>query len=284
MDTEIENENLQSSGSAGSENSDYDFQIPEEYQNKGWVKPFNGKKGDELKSEFFRSYDNSQTLIGKKVEDYIKSVDLKNLENYDEIKETLQKQIMPESLVPEDAEEYNLGNIIEDKNAQALMIEDDTLNFFKDKFKELGLSVDMGQKLFKTYIEHGIEEFQRLTNADELENNISEMFRNNKEQRGKVESLMKEFLPKEDLAIIQQSVPNRIVEMFYKIGKGLVDKYEFKESGTNASNPVKIRMTEADKNREYERLTKMLDDMDNNPYQKVGDRQKIVSQLRKIFE
>ena len=31
--------------------SDSDFTIPEEYQNKGWSKFFDGNKGDELKSE-----------------------------------------------------------------------------------------------------------------------------------------------------------------------------------------------------------------------------------------
>ena len=45
----------------GSESSD--FSIPEEYKEKGWTKFFDGKTGDELKAEVFRSYDNSQTLI-----------------------------------------------------------------------------------------------------------------------------------------------------------------------------------------------------------------------------
>ena len=73
-------------GGGTQQTSSSEFKIPEEYQQKGWAKFFEGKSGDELKSEFFRSYDNSQSLIGKKVEDYIAETDLKSLDNYEQIK------------------------------------------------------------------------------------------------------------------------------------------------------------------------------------------------------
>lgn len=276
------NENLQDSGQT--ENNNSDFFIPDEYKEEGWTKVFDGKTGEELKKELFKSYDNSQKLIGKKVEDYIASTDLKALNNYEEIKEALQKQISPGSIIPEDIKEYNLNNILNEENAQNLMIEENTLDFFGNKFKELGLSADMGQKLFKTYIEHGIEEFRKLTDADELENNVSNMFKNDKGQRTKVESLIKEFLPKEDLAIIQESVPNRIIEMFYKVGKGLLDKYDYKESGINSSGSASMRMSDADRDKEYNRLANKLAELSSNPYQKTGDREKIIEEMRKLFE
>lgn len=275
----------QEQNNINSENNNIDFTIPEEYQDKGWTKFFDGKTGDELKTELFRSYDNSQALIGKKVEDYIKNTDLKSLENYDAIKQALTKQITPEVEVPNDIAEYNLANLLKNENGeQILTIEDSALEFFGNKFKELGFSKEKAQDLFNSYVKYGIEEFHKFTNADELENDINKMFNGNKVQRTTCENLIKEFLSKEDLGIIQNSVPNVVVEMFYKVANGLVNKYGYKESSTGSNNPAKIRMSEADKNAEYDRLVKRLQDLDNNPHQKVGERDEILKAMKAIFE
>ncbi len=87
-------------GTSSDTGADANFSIPEEYKEKGWAKFFDGKTGDELKAEVFKSYDNSQTFIGKRVEDYIATTDLKSLPNYEQIKENLIKQIAPNYDVP----------------------------------------------------------------------------------------------------------------------------------------------------------------------------------------
>ena len=260
------------SGSQGS-----DFSIPEEYKDKGWTKFFDGKTGDELKTELFRSYDNSQTLIGKKVEDYLKTTDLKSLDNYEEIKEALTKQIGNQVEVPENAEGYAFNDILKNEDG-SLKYEypEEALNFFGDKFKELGISKEQGQGLLKTYTQFEVEEFQKYTNADDLENSINTMFANNQQQRKTVEGLLKEFLPQEDQDFLQKTAPNYTIEMFYRVAKGLVDKYGYKEGSANSSNPTKIRMSEADRNAEYEEL-------DNRP-QKVGEKEAIVKQMRALFQ
>lgn len=262
-----------------------DFSVPEEYKDKGWARFFDGKTGDELKSEFFRSYDNSQTLIGKKVEDYIRTTDLRSLDNYDEIKEALIKQIAPQIEVPENAEDYAFNEILKNEDG-SLKYEypEEALGYFGDKFKELGLSKEQGQGLLKTYTQFEIEEFQKYTNADDLENNINTMFSNNQEQRKTVEGLLKEFLPQEDQDFLQKTAPNYTIEMFYRVAKGLVDKYGFKEGSANSSNTAKFRMSEADRNAEYDRLYKELIDLDNSPNQKVGQRDAIIKRMREIFQ
>jgi len=93
---------------------------------------------------------------------------------------------------------------------------------------------------------------------------------------------LKEFLPESDQTFLQQTAPNHTIEMFYKVAKGLVDKYGFKEGSANSSNPAKMRMSDSDRNAEYDRLAKMLDDLDNRP-QQVGEKDKIVKQMRDLF-
>lgn len=274
----------QSSGNDSQTNVS-DFAIPEEYKDKGWTKFFDGKSGDELKSELFRSYDNSQTLIGKKVEDYIKTTDLKSLDNYEEIKEALTKQIGNQVEIPENAEGYAFNDILKNENGeQEYTYPDEALNFFGDKFKELGLSKEQGQGLLKSYTQFEIEEFQKYTNADELNNNINTMFNNNQQQRKTVEGLLKEFLPQEDQEFLQKTAPNYTIEMFYRVAKGLVDKYGYTEGSANSSNPAKIRMSDADRNAEYDRLYNRLIELDNTPNQKVGEREEIVERMQNLFK
>ena len=292
-DDNIENDGQGIDGSQGSEGgqgSDVgsqgsDFAIPEEYKEKGWTKFFDGKSGDELKTELFRSYDNSQTLIGKKVEDYIKTTDLKSLDNYEEIKEALTKQIGNQVEVPENAEGYAFNDILKNEDGTLeYQYPEEALGFFGDKFKELGLSKEQGQGLLKSYTDFEIQEFQKYTNADDLENSINTMFANNQQERKTVEGLLKEFLPQEDQDFLQKTAPNYTIEMFYRVAKGLVDKYGYKEGSANSSNPAKIRMSEADRNAEYDRLYNRLVELDNTPNQKAGEREAIVKRMQELFK
>jgi len=269
--------------------SPQEFSIPEEYAEKGWAKFFDGKTGEDLKSELFRSYDNSQTLIGKKVEDYIKSTDLKSLENYEEIKEALSQQITEPVQVPEKAEDYELSSLLNNENGERILsIEDSALTFFGDKFKELGLSKEQAQDLFSSYVKYGIEEFHKFTNADELEKSLKTMFKETGEgkspERKNAEALLKEFLPAQDQKIIQDTVPNAVIEMFYKIAKGFVEKYDYKEGSSNATNPGKIRMSEKDRDDEYNRLYDKLIALDSQPNQRAGERDDIIKQMRELYK
>lgn len=286
----MEDESLQGGSTteglgAGKSNEDTqvasEFSVPEEYKDRGWARCFEGKSGDDLKAEFFKSFDNSQSLIGKKVEDFLATTDLKQLSNYEEIKKNLSNQLVPELQVPENASDYALGDLIKETLGSENDYVQEGVESFQDTFKNLGISKEQGQGVMKAYIDYQVQEFQKYTNADELEYNINEMFKGNAEQRGKCETLIKEFLPKEDQKFIQDTMPNVVVEMFYKVAKGLLDKYDYKEGSANL-NDSSMKMTDAQKNAEYDRISKELEELSHRPH-RTEEKQALVSQLQKIF-
>lgn len=266
----------------GNENTQAsDFSVPEEYKDRGWARCFEGKSGDDLKAEFFKSFDNSQSLIGKKVEDFLATTDLKQLSNYEEIKKNLSSQLVPELQVPENASDYALGDLIKETLGGENDYVQEGVESFQDTFKNLGISKEQGQGVMKAYIDYQVQEFQKYTDADELENNINEMFKGNAGQRGQCETLIKEFLPQEDQKFIQDTMPNAVVEMFYKVAKGLLDKYDYKE-GSAVLNNSSMKMTDAQKNAEYDRISKELEELSHRPH-RTEEKQALVSQLQKIF-
>lgn len=243
------------------------FSIPEEYKEKGWTKFFDGKTGDDLKTELFKSYDNSQTLIGKRVEDYLTTTDLKSLPNYEQIKENLIKQVAPNVEVPENAEGYAFNDILKDENGNVQYeYPEEVFDSFGETFKGLGLTKEQGQGILKAYTDFELAEFEKYTNAEELETNINQMFNGNIEQRKNVEGLLKEFLPKEDQEFLQKTAPNHTIIMYYKLAKGLVDKYGFKEGTSNSGNPSNMRMTKADRDVEYNRIVAKMEELQNRPH------------------
>lgn len=285
MDDFIESSQGADSGSDGGQGGSYqdssNFSIPEEYADRGWAKFFDGKTGDDLKTELFKSYDNQQSLIGKKVEDYLATTDLKNLSNYEQIKESLKGQLAPEYNVPEDVKDYALDTVLKDENGRNMFpVGQEALDQFSGVFKELGISVEQGQKLFKTYLDYEIEDFRRYTDADDLENSVNEMFKGNMQQRRTCESLIKEFLSPEDQQLIQDTMPNVIVEMFYKVSKGLVDKYGYKE-GTNPP-PNKITKTSAERDAEYDNLMQQIAELSSRPH-KTEEKDRLMEMLRNVY-
>ncbi len=227
------------------------FEIPEEYLEKDWVKNFEGQKGEELKAGIFKALD----------------------EKYSNTPH-----------IPESGNDYELASLLlNEQGEKSLFIEDEALNFFGDKFKELGFSKEQAQNLFKSYLNYGIEEFQKITDADELEKNINTLFNGNKEQRKTVEGLIKEFLPQEDQKIIQDIVPNRVIEMFYKVGKGLVDKYGYQEGTNNANSSSGIRITQADIDNEYNRIASEIEALQHRPHS-TEEKTRLQAQLIHLFE
>lgn len=263
-------------------NQTNEFAIPDEYKDKGWAQFFNGKTGDELKTEFFKSYDNSQSLMGKKVEDYLTNTDLKQLANYEEIKKNLSAQLTPEYNVPEESKDYDLQAVVKENLGEETTFDLNSLEKFQNDFKEFGISKEQGQKILKSYIDYQVDEFQKMTNADELETNINSMFKENSGQRTKCEALIKEFLPTQDQKFIQETMPNQVVEMFYKITKGLLDKYDYQE-GNSGSGQSSMRMTQQEKDAEYTRITNELEALTNRPH-RAQEKQALLNQLQALYK
>lgn len=286
----IDNQNFQ--GDENFENNSGDilkdngnnFSIPDEYKDKGWAKFFDGKTGDELKNEVFKSYDNSQTLVGKKVEDYISTTDLKSLPNYEQIKDILIKQIAPSMNIPENIEDYSFNDVLKDEEGN-LQYEypKEVFDTFGAKFKELGISKEQGQGILKAYTDFEIKEFEKHTNADELEKSINQLFNGNQEQRRRSEALLKEFLPTEAQQYLQKTAPNQTIIMFYQVAKGLDDKYEYKEGTSNANNPSTNVMTKEDRDNEYNRIVEKMEELSKRPHTDDEKRQ-YQDQLYELFK
>lgn len=279
----MEEKIIENTGSEDLSNQQTEFSIPQEYQEKGWAKFFDGKTGDDLKAELFKSYDSTQSLIGKRVGEYLGTTDLKNLENFEEIKEKLMSQIAPSYQTPAEATAYELNKLLLDEEGnEKFFAPQEALDEFGNVFKELGLNIEQAQGIFKKYMDFETAQFQKYTNADELEASINEMFKGDSKQRQTCESLIKEFLPIQDQKFIQDTMPNNVVEMFYKVAKGMDDKYGFKENPMK-DNPNRLANTTQEKNAQYDALYKQLQDLSTRPHSEQ-EKNYILEQLNNLFK
>ncbi len=211
------------------------FSIPDEYQNKDWAKNFEGKVGNELKSEIFK---------------------------------VLDEKYASTPLVPETIEEYALSEL-EFKNETGEKYYEypqEVLEVFGERFKNRGLTKEQAHGILTDYTEFEIEQFKAMTNVDDLNQSINEMFKSNQAEINKVEGLLQEFLPVEDRKFLNDSAPNHTLLMFYKVAKGLADKYGYKEGFGGQGGKSHLRMTEADKDKEYNRIVGELEALQKRPH------------------
>ena len=143
---------------------------------------------------------------------------------------------------------------------------EEVLGYFGSEFKELGLTKEQAHGLLTKYTNFELEQFRAMTDIEDLNKNLDEMFKSNPAQKQTVQSLLKEFLPKEDQEFLQTSAPNYTIEMFYKVAKGLVDKYGYKEGAGGQGGQNNFRMSQADKDREYERIVSKMEELTRRPH------------------
>lgn len=276
-------ENLDLNGQQDNTSSE-EFTIPEEYANRGWTKTFEGKTGNELKNELFKCLDNSQTLVSKRVSEYLSNTDLSSLENFEEIKKALAPQLAPEIVVPETVEEYALNDVLKNENGEIeYSYSDDVLNTFAGEFKNLKLTKEQAQGVLKFYTNFEVEHFGKLTNADELEKSVQELFVNSPNSRKSCENLMKEFLSEEQQKYIQESVPNDTVMLLYALAKGVVDKYDYKEGNAqNSTASTNLVKTKEEKDAEYNAVVKELEELDKRQHTEA-ERKRVLDKLYSIY-
>ena len=229
------------------------FSIPDEYAQKEWVKNFEGQSGDDLKANIFK---------------------------------TLDEKYSSAPVIPQSTEEYELNSVLETNElAQSLCLEDDALNAFGSTFKEFGITKEQAQGLLNAYINFGVNEFHKYTDADELENSVNTMFNGNTQQRNTVESLIRECLSPEERSIIDRTVPNAVVEMFYKVAKGVVDKYGYKEGthNSNSTNANYMRKTEEEKTAEYNKIVGELEALSKRPHS-PQEKENLLKRLTAIYQ
>lgn len=227
-----DNTNIDNSGNDTTVNT---FNIPQEYQEKDWAKNFEGKTGDELQNAIFKALD----------EKYANT-----------------------PVIPETVEAYEL-NTIEFKDEDGNPYYEyppEVLEHFGNEFKDLGLTKEQAHGILTKYTSFELEQFQALTNVDELNKNIDDMFKSNPAQKQTVQGLLKEFLPAEDQKFLQETAPNYTIEMFYKVAKGLVDKYGYKEGSGGQAGKNNYVMSQADKDKEYNKICDEMEALKTRPH------------------
>lgn len=254
----------QTNDNSTNDNGSSEFTIPEEYANRGWARTFADKSGDDLKNEIFKCLDNSQNLISKRVGEYLKDTDLSTLENYEDIKKSLATQFSPKA--PENIQDYNLNEILKnDKGEQEFEYSEDVVNNFSTEFQKLGLTKEQGQGLIKYFTNFEVENFQKFANPEELNKSLKEMFPKD-EDKTKCESLINEFISEDDAKFLKNSAPNKTILMFYKIAKGLTDKYDYKEHSAPSGNGSNLVRTKEEKNAEHNKIFNKLKELETRPH------------------
>lgn len=248
VDANLDNTNTDNGGG----NDFSDFNIPQEYQERDWAKNFEGKTGDELKNEIFKVLDEKYTNT---------------------------------PVIPETVEEYAL-NELEFKNEQGevyYQYPDKVLEHFGNEFKEVGLTKEQAHGLLNKYTQFELEQFEAISNIDDLNKDLDEMFKSNPAQKQTVQGLLKEFLPAEDQEFLQTTAPNYTIQMFYKVAKGLVDKYGYKEGSGGQGGQNNHRMSEADRDKEYNRIVGEMEAMKKRPYT-TAEYEALENQLYNLYK
>ena len=70
--------------------------------------------------------------------------------------------------------------------------------------------------------------------------------------------------------------------MFYKVAKGLTDKYDYKEGNSANSGQSYMARTPAEKNAEYENVYKELMALDNRPHSSE-EKEALLKRLNSIY-
>lgn len=211
------------------------FEIPAEYAQSDWAKNFEGKTGDDLKAEVFK---------------------------------TLDSQYFNTPVIPQDAKGYEFNEILKDANGDIpYTYSDEALNVFGGKMKDLGLTKEQGQGLLKTFTDFELSAWTKYTDADECEKNLTELFGNNSAERQACQAGIKKYLSPQEVELVEKTFTNDAVKIMYKLAKGFVSDYGVKE-GTQTGNKQGYgsMMSQADKDAEADKIYKELDELKNRPH------------------
>ena len=223
------------------------FEIPAEYAQSDWAKNFEGKTGDDLKAEVFK---------------------------------TLDSQYSNAPVIPQDAKGYEFNEILKDANGDIpYTYSDEALNIFGGTMKDLGLTKEQGQGLLKTFTDFELSTWSKYTDADECEKNLTELFGNNSAERQTCQAGIKKYLSPQEVELVEKTFTNDAVRIMYKLAKGFVSDYGVKE-GTQASNKQGYgsMMSQADKDAEADKIYKALDELKNRPHTDE-DKQALIDKL-----
>lgn len=170
------------------------FSVPAEYQEKSWAK--NIKSMEDL----YKSYDNAQSLIGKKtigIPDFEKATD-------EELKEFYSKT------APADIKEYGMDNFT-DKEKE----------IFGNLFKENGINKRQAQNIISKFNEFQ----QQFINEEDFNKELKTRFGDNYKQiTNEATALLRQHLSKEDGELLN-GMPNKLLGTMLSLANNIKKTY-----------------------------------------------------------
>ena len=199
VNNNLNNDNL------NNQNTENNFVIPEEYQDKAWAK--NIKSQEEL----FKSYDNAQSLIGKKtigIPDFDKASDEEIKSFYDKI-------------APKDIKDYDLDGIEESQK-----------EFYGNLFKENGLN----KRQAKNIVEKFNETMNDFFSEDGFDKELKDRFGDDYEKvLNDNRAFLNRYLDDKDKKVIGK-MPNAVLGMMISFSNNLKKEYGI-ETKNNIDSP-----------------------------------------------
>lgn len=213
-----------------------DFTIPEEYQDKGWAK--NISSLDDL----YKSHDNAQTLIGKKTIGIPE--DWENEEQVNDFYNKIRPENKDDYVFPEGTFEYEK---------------------YADLFHEVGLSKHQADKLTASHLAMQEAFMAEVTSEKGFKEGMTKLFGEDfKKEAGEAALLLKNSVSAESYEIIDNTMPNQHLNIFYEFAKNIKASHGIKESDANLNNAG--TMGKVDKEAGAEAVRKEMFAMQKRPH------------------
>lgn len=205
--------------------------VPEQYAEKGWVKKVVDEDGNVDIDKLLKQVDNLDSLVGKKEV----LPDVNNAEPA-ELDEFFGK------LKPAAASDYNVEGVAEG-----------TEESIQEMLYNSGVPKHIADKLIPAYLNYEKTQIAELYSAEGLEAAFKGVFgENHAEESAKAKGVIEGSLSAEDLAYLNERVPNQTIALFYKFANALTKDYLINETsktltaGSGSFNTIEDAQKEAD--------------------------------------
>ena len=226
-------------GDAGEQASNDDFQLPDEYKEKGWAK--NLKSMDDV----YKALDNAQTLVGKKsaVPDFENSTEEQIQAYYQEVR-------------PESPEDYNFGEGTPDASKE----------MFGQMLHEEGIPKYQGDKLIEKYQKAEAAKKAEMYSQDGFDEIMKNDFGDNeKQKRAEIKNIISENTNEADRKALNESFTNEQLGLVYRMMDNIIQEYGVNESGTPGENGAGS-VGKADMEGRRKELRKQIKEISSKPH------------------
>lgn len=256
------------------------YSFPEEFAERGWTKTAPQFANDaEANQWLVKQYDQNQNYVGGKWEGYAEEngySKMPDVSSQEEVYSFLSK------LAPEEASEYKLQELYKDEKYS---MGDDASAYFGEVFKNNAVTTHQAKGILDSFKEFEVKQLESATNPEDYANRMTTLFGNDyNTAKQPIDSMLKELLSPEELGVINDKMPNEMVEMMYKISKGVHEKYGYEESsrGAASAEPQGMQMTADQKEAKWNELHQEILALSNRNHTEAEKQALIKKQMQYI--